>query len=80
MKRKDNEIKYKIIVIAGCIIVVLLVTLSVYLAGKLFADKVSEQKLISPRGGVECVVVSRMFNVSVDCWKMTDNENNDVDK
>ena len=37
--------------------------------GKLFADSVSDYKIIKPKEGIECVVVSRMFNTSVDCWK-----------
>ena len=36
---------------------------------KLFADSVSDYEVINPKDGVECVVVSRMFNTSVDCWK-----------
>jgi hypothetical protein len=45
------------------------VYLCVWGAGKLFADSVSDHKIIKPKEGVECVVVSRMFNTSVDCWK-----------
>ncbi len=37
--------------------------------GTLFADSVSDYEVINPKTGVECVVVSRMFNTSVDCWK-----------
>lgn len=35
----------------------------------LFADKVSAYEIITPKPGIECVVVSRMFNTSVDCWQ-----------
>lgn len=36
--------------------------------GTLFAKSVSDYEVISPEPGVECVIVSRMFNTSVDCW------------
>lgn len=38
-------------------------------AAKLFADSVSDYEIINPTKGIECVVVSRMFNTSVDCWE-----------
>ena len=38
--------------------------------GTYFAETVSDHKVITPKPGVECVVVSRMFNTSVDCWKV----------
>lgn len=41
----------------------------IWAGGKLFADAVSDYETITPKIGVECVVVSRMFNTSVDCWK-----------
>jgi hypothetical protein len=37
---------------------------------KLFADSVSDYEVIAPKLDVECVVVSRMFNTSVDCWEV----------
>lgn len=37
--------------------------------GVLFANTVSTHEVIEPEQGVKCVVVSRMFNTSVDCWK-----------
>ncbi len=45
-----------------------IVIIIIWSIGKLFADTVSEHELIQPKDGVECVVVSRMFNTSVDCW------------
>ena len=36
--------------------------------GVVFAKTVSDYEVINPKPGVECVVVSRMFNTSVDCW------------
>ena len=41
---------------------------SMWTMGKLFADNISSYEVISPKPGVECIVVSRMFNTSVDCW------------
>jgi len=41
----------------------------IWAGGKVFADAVSDYEMITPKDGVECVVVSRMFNTSVDCWK-----------
>ena len=46
------------------------VVLIVWGVGNMFAKGVSDHKIISPKQGVECVVVSRMFNTSVDCWKV----------
>ena len=36
--------------------------------GTLFAKSVSDYEVISPENDVKCIVVSRMFNTSVDCW------------
>ena len=33
----------------------------------LFANATKDHEIIQPKQGVECVVVSRMFNTSVDC-------------
>ncbi len=54
--------------IAKYIFIMVIVCGCLWMAGKLFADSVSDYKLIKPKNGVECVVVSRMFNTSVDCW------------
>lgn len=51
------------------IVLMIIMVLCMWGAGKLFADSVSDHELIQPKPGVECVVVSRMFNTSVDCWK-----------
>lgn len=53
--------------------VIISITLITWGVGTLFADGVSNYKIINPKDGIECVVVSRMFNTSVDCWKL-DNE------
>jgi len=55
--------------IAVYIVVTVIVVLCIWGAGKLVADNISDVKVINPKPGVECVVVSRMFNTSVDCWK-----------
>lgn len=34
-----------------------------------FSESVNKHEVIYPESGVSCIVVSRMFNVSVDCWK-----------
>ena len=34
----------------------------------IFPDTVADYEVVSPADGVECIVVSRMFNTSVDCW------------
>ena len=43
--------------------------LVVWIVSKVVADTVSTHEVIEPEMGVKCVVVSRMFNTSVDCWK-----------
>lgn len=40
----------------------------IWIMGKLFADVISDTTIITPVPGIECVVVSRIFNTSVDCW------------
>ena len=47
------------VVLYGCI----------WVAGNMFAESISDYEVIKPKDGVECIVVSRMFNTSVDCWK-----------
>ena len=47
----------------------LIIVLVVWGLGSLFAKTVSDYEVISPKEGIECIVVSRMFNTSVDCWK-----------
>ncbi len=37
--------------------------------GKFYADRVGDHVVIQPDPGIRCVVVSRMFNTSVDCWE-----------
>lgn len=41
----------------------------IWIAGTTFARQVRDYEVIQPEIGVKCVVVSRMFNTSVDCWK-----------
>ncbi len=51
------------------IVSILVITGVIWGMGKLFADSVSDYEVIAPKLNVECVVVSRMFNTSVDCWE-----------
>ena len=41
---------------------------AIWFAGVQFADSVSSYEVIIPEPNIKCVVVSRMFNTSVDCW------------
>lgn len=45
--------------------------LGVWWITKVIADNVSDYEVVRPEVGVRCIVVSRMFNTSVDCWKTT---------
>lgn len=47
----------------------LVLLVGIWLVGTAFADTVSKHEVITPEHGVKCIVVSRMFNTSVDCWK-----------
>lgn len=51
------------------IAIYLVTILAIWVVGNQFANQVSDYEVIQPTEGVECVVVSRMFNTSVDCWK-----------
>ena len=53
----------KYIAIYACALV------AIWGVGTLFANSVSDYEVIAPENDVKCVVVSRMFNTSVDCWK-----------
>jgi hypothetical protein len=55
--------------VIGYIVITVLVTVSIWWVGSFFAKSVSDYEVITPKEGVQCVVVSRMFNTSVDCWK-----------
>jgi hypothetical protein len=48
-------------------VIVITVTVAVWGIGKMVSDTFSDYEVIHPRPGIECVVVSRMFNTSVDC-------------
>jgi hypothetical protein len=62
----DIEDTKSVIVYIGLTV---LVTVAIWWVGSFFAKSVSDYEVITPKQGVECVVVSRMFNTSVDCWK-----------
>ncbi len=51
------------------IAIYVVVIVGIWGIGTAFAKSVSDYELISPTQGIKCVVVSRMFNTSVDCWK-----------
>lgn len=53
------------------VIYVVFMIMFIWGIGKLFADSISDYDVISPVPNVNCVVVSRMFNTSVDCWKIS---------
>ncbi len=40
----------------------------IWVGGSLFSKTIRDYEVIEPEPGVRCVVVSRMFNTSVDCW------------
>ena len=61
------------------IVFLLAVTGCVWTVGSYFSDSISDHKVIAPDIGVRCVVVSRMFNTSVDCWKIDYNLQNTAD-
>ena len=48
----------------------LVVVMIVFLFGALFyfSKKAERIEIISPQDGVKCVIVSRMFHTSIDCW------------
>jgi len=48
------------------IYIVLLLT--IWGLGTWFSNRVSTYEIIQPEANIKCVVVSRMFNTSVDCW------------
>lgn len=56
--------------VASYVAMVVSITLVIWWVGSFFAKSISDYEVISPKEGVECVVVSRMFNTSVDCWKL----------
>ncbi len=49
-------------------------TVAVWVAGSYFSDSVSDYEVIAPDTKIRCVVVSRMFNTSVDCWEIDYND------
>ena len=50
-------------------LVYLMVLVAIWGIDTIFANSVSDHKVITPEEGVKCIIVSRMFNTSVDCWK-----------
>lgn len=54
---------------AKYIILYIVIVLAIWGIGTMFAKSVSDYEVITPEDNVKCVVVSRMFNTGVDCWK-----------
>jgi hypothetical protein len=52
------------------IVMMVAMTALIWWVGSFFAKGLSDYEVITPKPGIECVVVSRMFNTSVDCWKV----------
>ncbi len=65
MNKKKSRDMSLVIYIVG----VICFTILLWLIGNFFAKTVSDHEIIRPSEGIKCVVVSRMFNTSVDCWK-----------
>lgn len=55
------------IIYIGMMIIVFAVTLG---GSSLLAGFVKDNELVEPEPGVHCIVVSRIMNTSVDCWKV----------
>lgn len=47
----------------------LIIIVVCWIGGVYFADNVSTHEVIEVNDKVDCIIVSRMFNTSVDCWK-----------
>ena len=50
------------------VVIWIVAVLIIWIGAKFFADKISDYEVIEPEDGVQCIVVSRAFNTSVDCW------------
>lgn len=46
-----------------------IIVVCIWYAAKLFSDAVSDYEVVAPDKGVKCIIVSRSFNTSVDCWE-----------
>ena len=51
---------------------VILMVLVVWGLGNFFSNSVEQHKIVEPVDGIECIIVSRSFNTSVDCWRKED--------
>jgi len=60
--------KENILTIAGVIVMVLIV----WASGNYFSKSIETHEIIEPINGVQCIIVSRSFNTSVDCWRKED--------
>lgn len=66
--KTETKVKYTSYFFYALIVVG--ITAITWIMGVVFSDSISDHTVIKPVNGVECVVVSRMFNTSVDCWKV----------
>jgi hypothetical protein len=48
------------------------VILVIWTIGWFFARSVEDIKVVKVEPGVHCAVTSRMFNTSIDCWRVDD--------
>ena len=66
----NNNIKE--ILIYGIVVVLItgVITGGFWGAARFISDRSSSYETIKPNDNIECVVVSRMFNTSVDCWRV----------
>lgn len=53
----------------GAIVIVFCIPVLVYLVFVFLPWAIGKHEVFSPEEGVKCVVVSRGFHTSVDCWK-----------
>ena len=51
------------------ILICIIFIVGVWGFAKVFADAISDYELVTPETNVKCIIVSRMFNTSVDCWR-----------
>ena len=52
------------------LIVATILSVSIFSLSVILSKGVETQKTVTPRLGVECFVVARLFSVSTDCWSV----------
>jgi hypothetical protein len=53
------------------VLIMALIFILTWSALKWFADVVSDYKIIKPKNGVECIIVSRLLTTSVACYSVS---------